>query len=325
MVIFLVAAAGHMTILQINRRRGHKFLLSGVMFGFCMAREVALTMVCVDRNLPTVFADTCLQRVCWAFYPDDVQISIAAAIFVPIGVLLLDIVNLIFTQRILRATHPAIGWHKATSIIFKVLFALIAINLAIVISATVDNFFVRLPSAHRVIRDLQITAVSYFVLVPFLPIPTVILCLLIPRKNKVERFGQGRLRTKIGLLLTSSTLLTLGAAIRGSVVFKNPRSVYDPAWYDDKAVFYIFNFTFETIVVYAYLIFRVDKRFHIPDGSNGAGDYTVTQNAGDVEHGGEGRSVSSADATRVNSEERGRALDEREKDMTLPQPATEPA
>jgi hypothetical protein len=194
-----------------------------------------------------------------------------------------------------------------------VLFGLIAINLAIVVSATVDNFFVRLPSAHIVIRDLQITAVSYFVLLPSIPIPTVILCLLVPRKTKLDKFGKGHWRTKIALLLTSSTLLTFGAAIRGSVVFKNPRSVYDPAWYDDKAVFYIFNFTFETIVVYMYLLARVDKRFHIPNGSKGPGDYTAIQNAGQLEQGGEGRSVSSTDATRVDSKE-GLAGKEHEKE-----------
>lgn len=45
MFLFLVAAAGHMTIFQINRRRGHKFIMSGLMFGFCMARTVTMILV----------------------------------------------------------------------------------------------------------------------------------------------------------------------------------------------------------------------------------------------------------------------------------------
>ena len=33
--LFACGAAGHMAILQINMRRGHKFLMSGLTFGFC--------------------------------------------------------------------------------------------------------------------------------------------------------------------------------------------------------------------------------------------------------------------------------------------------
>jgi len=39
-VIYLSFAATNMTIFQINKRRQHKFVLSGLMFGFCMARTV---------------------------------------------------------------------------------------------------------------------------------------------------------------------------------------------------------------------------------------------------------------------------------------------
>lgn len=34
-----------MTIFQINKRRGHKFLMSGLMFGFCMARTLTMILV----------------------------------------------------------------------------------------------------------------------------------------------------------------------------------------------------------------------------------------------------------------------------------------
>jgi len=39
-VIYLSFAATNMAIFQVNRRRKHKFVLSGLMFGFCMARTV---------------------------------------------------------------------------------------------------------------------------------------------------------------------------------------------------------------------------------------------------------------------------------------------
>jgi hypothetical protein len=53
-----------------------------------------------------------------------------------------------------------------------------------------------------------------------------------------------------------------------------PRPAADPAWYDSKACFYVFNFGVEIIVVALYIVLRVDKRFHVPDGSKAPGDYS---------------------------------------------------
>jgi hypothetical protein len=37
LLFFVAAAATNMTIFQINRRRDHKFLFSGLVFGFCVS------------------------------------------------------------------------------------------------------------------------------------------------------------------------------------------------------------------------------------------------------------------------------------------------
>jgi len=92
----------------------------------------------------------------------------------------------------------------------------------------------------------------------------------------VDKFGTGRFRTKVWVLLFSSVILTLGAAFRTGTAYK-PRPRSDPAWYDSKACFYIFNFTIEIIVVYLYAAIRVDLRFHIPDGAHGPGAYSAGQ------------------------------------------------
>jgi hypothetical protein len=42
-LIYLSFAATNMTLLQINLRRRHKFVISGAMFGFSMARTVTLS------------------------------------------------------------------------------------------------------------------------------------------------------------------------------------------------------------------------------------------------------------------------------------------
>lgn len=254
--LYILAAVGNMTILQINLRRGHKFLMSGLLFGFCMARIV-----------------TCIMRIVWACYPTDVRVAIAAMIFVSAGVLILFLINLLFAQRIVRAAHPHFGWHRALHWAFIVLYALIVVMLVVVITATVQSFYTLNPNTHRIDRDLQLTAATYLMFVAFLPFPLVIIGLIVPRKTRVEKFGSGRWRTKIWILLITSTFLLLGSAFRAGTSFKNPRPIQHPAWYHAKWCFYFFDFTTEIIVVYLYLLLRVDRRFHIPDGSKGPGDY----------------------------------------------------
>ncbi|KKY25043.1 hypothetical protein UCRPC4_g02100 [Phaeomoniella chlamydospora] len=255
--LFLCGAVGHMTVFQINKRRGHKFLISGMLFGFCMARITTMVM-----------------RIVWANYPHDVSVAIAAQIFVAAGVVLLFVANLLFAQRLVRAAHPNFGWHRSFSIAFKVLYALIIIFLIMVITATVDTFYTLNTHTRKIDRRIQLSAQTYYALVSFIPIPLVILGLLVPRKTRVEKFGSGRWRTKVIILLTSSFLLCLGAAFRVGTNFKTPRPRNNPAWYHSKACFYIFNFTVEIIVVFLYLFLRVDRRFYIPNGSKGPGDYS---------------------------------------------------
>jgi hypothetical protein len=60
LVLFALGAATHMTIFQLNRRRGRKYLMSAMTFGFCMARIIACTMrlvwVSYSRNLSVAMA-----------------------------------------------------------------------------------------------------------------------------------------------------------------------------------------------------------------------------------------------------------------------------
>jgi hypothetical protein len=283
LALFIVGAAAHMTIFQLNRRKGHKFLMSAMTFGFCMARIVTMIM-----------------RIVAACYPHDVQIAIAAGIFVSAGVLILFLINLIFAQRILRAAHPNFGWHRAFSIAFNVLYALIGAMLVMVITATVQSYYTLNANTHKIDRDLQLTAGTYLMIVAFLPIPMVIIGLIVPRKTRIEKFGQGRWRTKICILLGSATLLTLGAAFRAGTNFKDPRPINDPAWYQAKWCFYIFNFTVEIIVVYLYALLRVDRRFHVPDASKGPGDYSRAATAANEK---DTRPDSTGSIMRIMSEE----------------------
>lgn len=277
LVLFIILAAIHMTIFQINRRRKQKFVMSGMTFGFCMARTV-----------------TCTMRLVWSTHIKSIPIAIAAQVFVAAGVILLFIINLIFAQRIVRASHPHWAWAKWFSVGFKIYYASIVVMLIALITCTVQSFYTLSHNTRRIDRDVQLVGSTYFAAAAFMPIPLILLRVVLPKRvEHVDKFGEGRFRTKIRVLLFSSLILTLGAAFRAGIAYV-PRPRADPAWYHSKACFYIFNFTIEVIVVALYAAIRVDRRFHIPDGVHGPGSYSADQNA-------EPKKPSILD--RVNSEE----------------------
>ena len=256
MVLFIIAAVLNMTILQVNLRRGHKFYFSGMLFGFCMARIT-----------------TCIMRIVWANRQTSINIGIAATVFVAAGVVLLFAINTVFAQRILRAMHPKFGWSKTIKAVFTGLYVLIIVSLIMLITATVDSFFTLNMNVRRIDRDIQLYGQTYYTFLSFLPIPLVLISLAFPRKTRTDKFGSGRHRDKIWILLIASALLCLGAAFRTGTNYITPRPRSSPAWYHSKACFYLFNFTIEITVIYLYLLLRVDKRFHVPDGARGPGSY----------------------------------------------------
>ncbi|KAF2853095.1 hypothetical protein T440DRAFT_505975 [Plenodomus tracheiphilus IPT5] len=257
LALFMIGAATHMTIFQLNRRRGHKFLFNGALFGFCMSRIV-----------------TCILRIASVSLPHDIPLSIAATIFVAAGVLIIFVINLLWSQRILRSLHPHIGWHPSVSIAFKALYVLIFLTLAINITAVVQSFYTLRPRTRKIDRSLQLYGTTFFACISSLPIFVVLFSVLFPRKGTHDRFGAGRLRTKIFVLLTGAFLATLGAWYRCGTLWVHPVPKSEPLpAYFHKALFYIMDFTLEITIVYFYAIMRVDLRFHIPNGAKGPGSY----------------------------------------------------
>ncbi|KAK3323648.1 hypothetical protein B0T19DRAFT_485992 [Cercophora scortea] len=259
LALFIAGAATNMTIFQLNRRQGYKFLFSGLLFGFCMARIVALTM-----------------RIAWATHPTDINVAISSQIFTAAGVILLFVTNLVFTQRIVRAYHPFFGWHVAVGVFFKVLFVSIVAVLITVITVTVQSFFTLDPGTRGADRDVQLFCGTYFAAMAFLPIPLILLAIAIPRRTRIDKFGEGHFRTKFALLFFTATLLSAGAIFR-CVTSYMTRPVTDPAWFQSKACYYCFNFGIEVIVVYTYALSRFDRRFHVPDGSSAPGHYSSSE------------------------------------------------
>jgi len=78
MVLFIIGAACNLAIAISNGRRGHKFMMSNMFFGFCMARTL-----------------TCIMRIVWTYRLMNVSVGIAAQIFVAAGKLLRKMIRIL--------------------------------------------------------------------------------------------------------------------------------------------------------------------------------------------------------------------------------------
>jgi hypothetical protein len=219
------------------------------------------------------------MRLVWSTHQDNVSVAIAANIFVNAGVIIIIIINLLFAQRILRASHPKLGWHRIVHWLFIAYYAVIILLLIALITSIVQQSYTLDANTHRIDRDIQLVGGTNSAFAAFLPIPLLIIGVVLPKMRSsansprsVNKFGSGRFRTKIRILLFSTLLLTLGAGFRIGANFA-PRPINNPAWYHSRTCFYCFNFAVEIIVVYMYALVRVDRRFHVPDGASGRRSY----------------------------------------------------
>ncbi|RWA12306.1 hypothetical protein EKO27_g2778 [Xylaria grammica] len=258
LVLYLTSAITNMTILQINLRRQHKFIISGALFGFSMSRII-----------------TFILRIVWALNQHNVRLAIAANVFVNAGVLVVYVVNLIFAQRILRARQPAIGWHPVISIALKVFYVGIGAALILVIFAVVQGSYTLDVNLLHIVRDIQLAATTYLLVFTTLPIWLLVVAhFLLPKSADEEVFGHGSMRSKVLINLLSTCLCILIAGFKTGTAWEPPRPLSNPAWYHSKPAFYVFSFVLELFILALFVLSRVDKRFHVPNGSKQPGDYS---------------------------------------------------
>ncbi|KAH8658870.1 hypothetical protein BGZ60DRAFT_457495 [Tricladium varicosporioides] len=263
--LYLSLAVTNSVIFRKNRRNHHKFILSVLLTGFCMARVGTLVL-----------------RIVWATRQHNIRLAIAAQIFVNAGILVVYIVNLILAQRILRAKQPHIGWHPALRVIYKLFFIGIAAALVMVIVSVVVSLYTLNTHTRVVCRDIQLAALTYLLVFTCLPLIHIVAAFLLPRV-KEENFGWGGMATKVLILTLSACLCTLISGFKAGVTWSSPRRATNPAWYDSKACFYVFNFTLEIIILCVLTFGRIDKRFFVPNGSNRPGDYSRRPEKAEVE------------------------------------------
>ncbi|KAF1959952.1 hypothetical protein CC80DRAFT_440166 [Byssothecium circinans] len=260
--LYVVFAATHQKIFITNKQRGHKFNFSGALFGFCAIRIVTMSL-----------------RIAWACYPRNVSLGIAAQVFVYVGTIILYICNWFFAQRIVRAQHPRFGWSKPYRVLHRGAVVCMILCLFLLIVGAIQQCFTLDANTLRIDRNLQLTGQTYFAVFTIAPIVAVTLSLIVPRSH-VDKFGAGRMKNNIAILLIAAAILAVGQIFRVVIAWLPATSLRnaqgrpnDTPWYYSKACFYTFNFTTEILVAMAYAVVRIDLRFHVPDGCKGPGDY----------------------------------------------------
>lgn len=231
---------------------------------------------------------TCILRLASITHPTNLRLAIAAQIFVAAGVLIIFVINLLWTQRIVRSLHPSFGWSRGASLALKLVWPLIALTLAVVITSVVQSFYTRRPRTLQIDRDLQLYGATFLACVAVAPLPILAVTFAVPRSKDAEHFGAGTLRTKAAVLAAGAMLVAFGAWYRAgsSWMAPVPRTEPLPAYFH-KAAFYVANFAVELLTVGLYAVARVDLRFHVPNGAKGAGSYArEAVESGDEEKGG---------------------------------------
>ncbi|KZL78125.1 DUF3112 domain protein, partial [Colletotrichum tofieldiae] len=265
LLLFAAGAYTHIRIYRANAKRGHKFLLSDLMFDFCMVRTV-----------------TCIMRIVWAFEKTRVVILIALIVQFG-GAVVVMVVNIFFAQRIIRSIHPHFGWHPAVRVF--TLFFLFSVPAVVVLNSTsIGVSFYKIEDQDRVDTALNLlkAGVSWIMLLAVLPVIAVVLASNIPGPRP-ERFGQGDTHQKIAVLLIGATLLIAGHAVRlAATLIGEPPATTNKLY--SKEVFYTTGFMLEIFVVVFYAVIRVDLLFHVPNGSKGPGDYSRKPKPGEEDY-----------------------------------------
>lgn len=246
-VLFALSAVGHMFIYQTNRKRGHIFRVSLPLFGFSMARIVSNVL-----------------RIAWATHQTNVRLGIATTIFFNAGTLILYVVNIVFGQRLFGAACPKVTSHRIFKAIFTGLYILVGLSLAAVITSIVQSFYTRSIYIHMIDRDIQLTAITYLVVLTCIPYFLIVAFLVAAKKNIPTKLGSGSWTSKIVVLLVGTSLCVLIAGFKCGTSWETPHPQTNPAWFDAKWAFYVFGFVPEILVSYTYIVMRVDRKFYIP-------------------------------------------------------------
>ncbi|KAG8832166.1 hypothetical protein FRC17_001873 [Serendipita sp. 399] len=158
--IALFVLVGVIYHFRIYRDYGNKFIWSVLCFDYCIARVIALSLrIAVVKN------------------PTNKGLNVAAQITVAAGVALLWVVNLQMARRLYGQLHP----HHSVPVkrFITGCIVLVVPVVAMVIFTVIQSFITRDPKILRIDRQIRLVVSVLFVILPFVPIPVVLLVLLL--------------------------------------------------------------------------------------------------------------------------------------------------
>ncbi|RMY96630.1 hypothetical protein D0864_05114 [Hortaea werneckii] len=261
LLLYLGGAIGNASIFLRNRKRGHFFPMSMAMFGFCMSRIA-----------------TCSVRIAWAAHPLNANLAIAATIFAAVGILIVFVIVLLLAQRILRATHPKLGWSRTLSGSLKATYFGLFFAIVLVIAFTILNYFTLDSNLRNIAMWIQRAGILYMLVFNLIGPVLVLLSLILPRPTEFttpENFGvKSSMLSKFVVLGVTMFFTLFIIGFRMGTAWAEARPASDPAWWERKAAYYIIEYGFEVMIVYWLLLARFDQKFWIPNKSRGPGDYS---------------------------------------------------
>lgn len=259
MFLYLLVGVFHI-IWRVKQHRDHRSRLGFLLFIFSIVRTIALVL-----------------RLVWASHATNTNIAIAANVFTAAGVVILFIVNLIFTRRLV-GDYARFGRYRALDWALRFFISCVAASIIMLIVATVYSFFTLDAHTRLTCRKIQLVGATYLAALAFVPIPAVIATMLF-RVRDNDALSSTRFHAKAQLLLLTACLLSLGAGFRCGTTF-DARPLGEVTWWSQKAPFYCFNFGIEIIVLYIYAGARLDPRLQLRERFSGAGIETADAPSG---------------------------------------------
>lgn len=275
LLLYLLGLLTHALIYRRNRTNDStKFRLSILIIYMCFVRLITMSM-----------------RIAWAMHTQNPRLAIASQVFTTAGVLLLYVLNIVFCQRIMRAWHPRFGWKRVTSWAFPVFYATIPLSLVALITAFVQSLYTLDLGAREADHAVQMYGITFFLTVAVFPVPFILvnyLLFLVERRRGKELPVENMFPTmagdvgkSAGIVVLATLVLVTGMGFRTGTSWAAPRSPSDPAWYDSKACYYLFNFVTELAVVLLYAAVRVDRLFFVRGKGDERGRFEDSRGKGE--------------------------------------------
>lgn len=212
----------------------------------------------------------------WSAQPTNNHLALAASIFVGVGTVILNIVNLAMTSRVVRSQH-SIGHSRIYKVMSRILIICIVVTIMLLVIAGVQASYTLDTKTRQVDRRIQLYGTTFNSVISFLPLPIIVLSIITVHRS--WRFAPSTERRRVLLVSTAGFLLTFRSVWLCISLWQPLAAPTRPLqWYFSKPVYYLVALVPELLVVYLLALGRYDKYFYTsPHGTFfDAGSKTVS-------------------------------------------------